>query len=68
MTTYAFDYVLGASVRIIVEAEDEDAASVIARDLVEIRLGRAEDVLAEHALDVYLCGPPDLADVDEVSS
>lgn len=67
MTTYGLTYHLGASVTVVVEAEDEGEAAVIARDLAAERLALADEALAAASSSVSLIGEAYLVDVDEVT-
>ena len=65
MSAWAVDYVLGAVVRIVVDAVDEREAVTLAASLVDERVAAAGDLVAY--LDVDLIGPPDVAEVERVT-
>ena len=67
MAAYELTYHLGASVTVVVEAEDEGEAGVIARDLAAERLALADEVLASASSAVSLIGEAYLVDVAEVT-
>lgn len=67
MSTYELTYHLGASVTVVVEAEDDGEAGVVARDLAAERLALADEALAEASSSVWLTGEAYLVDVAEVT-